>query len=72
MTFRRFELCRHDDVSGISGTGRVAEGIQFSSGKCVIAWLSKTPSISIFDSVEALLAVHGHDGATELIWLEKS
>jgi hypothetical protein len=71
MAFRRFELCRHADVSGISGTGRVAEGIQFSSGTCVIEWLSRTPSMGIFDSVEDLLAVHGHDGATELIWLDE-
>jgi hypothetical protein len=71
MTARRFELCRHDDVSGISGTGRVAEGIQFSTGKCVIEWLSRTPSISIFDSIEELLTIHGHDGKTELIWLDE-
>jgi hypothetical protein len=70
MAFRRFDLCRLDDVSGVSGTGRVAEGVCFSSGKAVISWLSSTPSISIFDSVEELLSVHGHKGKTIVRWLD--
>ena len=70
MAFRRFDLCRLDDVSGISGTGRVAEGVCFSSGKCVISWLSSTPSLGIFDSVDELLAVHGHKGKTVVRWLD--
>ncbi len=70
MTFRRFELCRHDDVTGVSGAGKVAEGVQFSTGKCVIAWLSETPSVTIFDDIDALMAIHGHGGKTELVWLD--
>lgn len=70
MACRRFELCRLDDVSGVSGTGTVAEGVCFSTGKCVIEWLSRTPSLGIFDSVEELLTIHGHQGSTELVWLD--
>ena len=70
MAFRRFDLCRLDDVSGVSGTGRVAEGVCFSSGKCVISWLSSMPSIGVFDSVDELLAVHGHKGKTVVRWLD--
>ena len=72
MAFRRFLLCRYDDVSGVSGTGKVAEGVQFSTGKCVIAWLSTTPSVSIFDGVDELMAVHGHDGKTKLVWMDEA
>jgi hypothetical protein len=70
MASRRFELCRYEDVSGVSGTGRVAEGVQFSTGKCVIGWLGKTPSITIFDNIDELIAVHGHDGKTRLLWVD--
>jgi len=72
MAFRRFMLCRLDDVSGVSGTGKVAEGVQFSTGKCAIAWLSITPSVSIFDGVDELMAVHGHEGKTELVWMDEA
>ena len=40
MTARRFELHRDDDVSGVSGTGVVAEGVLFSSGRVALEWLS--------------------------------
>ena len=70
MAFRRFTLCRHDDVSGVSGTGEVAEGVQFSSGKCVLGWLSTTPSVSVFDGIDELMAVHGHGGSTALEWID--
>ena len=31
-----FQLHRHEDESGVSGTGIVAEGVQFSDGKCAL------------------------------------
>lgn len=35
---RRFHLVRDDDETGISGTGVVAEGIEFSNGMCAACW----------------------------------
>jgi hypothetical protein len=74
---RRFHFNRKQDVSGVSGTGKVCEGIQFSDGKCAVRWLTKTASTEMWDTVEEAIAVHGHGGATELVWddgaaLEKS
>ena len=69
--FRRFELIRYEDKSGISGIGKIAEGVIFSSGKCALAWTIKDiPSVTIYDSVEQVIAIHGHDGKTELKWID--
>lgn len=67
---RRFRLIRHFDVSGVSGTGVVAEGVEFGDGAVALRWKGDHPSTVAWDSVESILAVHGHDGATELIWLD--
>jgi len=69
--FRRFELIRHEDETGISGTGKIAEGVVFSSGKCALAWTVKDiPSVTIYDSVGQVVTIHGHDGKTELRWID--
>jgi hypothetical protein len=45
------------------------EGVVFSSGKCVIHWLTASKSVSIFDSLEQMLQIHGHpEYGTEIVW----
>jgi len=66
---RNFRLVRTEDVSGISGTGIIAEGVQFSSGKCVLAWTTEYQSVAVYDSIEELDAIHGHNGRTHIEWL---
>ncbi len=66
---RTFVLIRDRDVSGVSGTGKVAEGVVFGGRRTVVYWLSDTPSINIYASVEEMLSVHGHDGATHVEFL---
>jgi len=57
---RRFTMERQNDVSGVSGTGIVLEGVLFSTGVVVIHWLTPPPrgSISVFDSLEQFLSIH--------------
>jgi hypothetical protein len=57
---RRFTMRRVSDVSGVSGTGTVLEGVLFSTGIVVIHWLTPPPrgSISVFDSIEQFLSIH--------------
>lgn len=57
---RRFVMRREFDISGVSGTGLVLEGVHFSTGVVVIHWLTPPPrgSISVFDSLEQFLAIH--------------
>jgi hypothetical protein len=70
--FRRFVLDRNVDLTGVSGTGVVAEGIEFSDGVCVLHWIGQWPSSVVHyeRGLEAVLAVHGHDGRTVLRFLD--
>lgn len=67
---RSFQLIRHRDVSGVSGTGPVAEGTQFTDGSAALHWYGEHPSTAVWPSVADILAVHGHQGATVLRWLD--
>ena len=62
-----FQLHRSTDVHGNSGTGMVAEGVIFSSGKCAMQWLSGVASVAVFDSLSDLMAIHGHGGKTVVL-----
>jgi hypothetical protein len=66
---RCFELHRDVDETGISGTGVVAEGIEFSDGVVSIHWLSEWPSSVVWyeRGMEAVEAVHGHGGKTRIV-----
>lgn len=67
---RKFYLSRVEDKSGVSGVGIVAEGVQFENGKCVLSWLTAHTSIAIYDNIEELEAIHGHNGKTVVVWTE--
>jgi len=69
MAISIFYLERIEDPSGVSGTGKVAEGVRFSDGPCVLRWLTATSSIAIYDSLEDLEKIHGHDGKTRIVLL---
>lgn len=68
MSARTFLLVRDEDASGVSGTGVVAEGVAFSNGKLVLAWVTGEATLGIYDSMEQLLKIHGHNGATRIEW----
>ena len=68
---RRFYFDRQTDVSGTSGTGAVVEGVQFSDGQVVLRWRTQPhSSVCIYRSIEAAVYIHGHDGATNLTWVD--
>ena len=69
---RRFELHRDIDVSGVSGVGIVAEGVEFTDGSAVIRWHGEHPSTVVWPSTDAAMAIHGHSGATRLVWLDET
>lgn len=70
---RRFRLERAIDVTGISGTGVVAEGVEFSDGVVAMRWCSRWPTSVVFHDmgIRAVEAVHGHGGATKVVWLDE-
>jgi len=65
---RTFILDRKIDVSGVSGCGAVAEGCLFDSGEAVVHWKGEHASINIYHSLEDVLAVHSHGGATVVVF----
>lgn len=65
---RKFVLYRHRDVSGVSGIGCVAEGVEFSDGIVAIRWLGATPSTVIWESIEHAEKIHGHSGSTTFVF----
>lgn len=65
---RTFILYRIIDASGVSGTGVVAEGVQFSDGTCVCRWLTATATTTMYNSIEDVQKIHGHEGATKIIF----
>ncbi len=69
---RRFELHRDRDVTGVSGAGVVAEGVEFTDGTVALRWASAWPTSVVFHDrgIEAVRAVHGHSGATRIVWLD--
>lgn len=65
---RKFHFERREDASGVSGCGMVAEGIIFSNGHVALTWLSKHPSINVYDSIEDVEIIHGHEGKTKIVF----
>lgn len=69
---RRFYLERNADVSGVSGIGVVAEGVEFSDGTVAMRWITNhTPrSTVIHESMDAVKAIHGHGGMTIVVRID--
>lgn len=68
MTGSTFTLHRSVDPSSVSGTGVIAEGVEFTDGTVALRWLSATPTTTVFNDVRDVLHIHGHNGLTELVW----
>ncbi|MFB7596926.1 hypothetical protein [Streptomyces sp. NPDC056160] len=64
---RLFVLQRDRDVTGVSGQGPVADGVQWPDGTVALRWRER-PSTAVWDSLDLMLSVHGHDGATRVVW----
>lgn len=67
---RRFYLQRNTDVTGVSGTGRVADGILWTDGTVSVRWLGERPSTVFWDDLAHAEHVHGHGGHTRIVWLD--
>ena len=62
---KRFVLIRHEDPSGVSGKGLVAQGVEFPDGWISLQWIESASKVpSHWQSMDHLLAVHGHGGKT--------
>lgn len=72
LTAKRFELHRDEDVTGVSGTGVVAEGIEFSDGVVALRWVTEWPTSVVFHDkgMASVDHVHGHTGKTRVVFLD--
>jgi len=69
---RRFFLQRHYDVSGVSGEGLVAWGTEYPNGKVTVVWCvpGMPQSVVIYDSLDEVVEINGHNGATKIMILD--
>jgi hypothetical protein len=75
---RTFMLVRGEDVTGISGTGIVAEGVEWSDGTVVLRWLKAgtarpdhvRPTTVLHDDIDSVIGLHSHDGRTQVVWAD--
>jgi hypothetical protein len=65
---RTFKLVRDEDETGISGTGVVAEGMEFSNGMCAMSWLTAMHSVAVYPNVRQLESIHGHNGRARVVY----
>ncbi|MET7631697.1 hypothetical protein ABZS53_14775 [Streptomyces sp. NPDC005499] len=66
----RFHLDRTEDVTGISGTGTVAGGVIFPDGTVAMRWNTGTSSTAIYDSIDDITEIHGHNDATTVTLID--
>ena len=72
-----FKVVRKSDASGVSGTGRVLDGVVFHNGKVAICWRTENKhgytSVAVYDSFKAFKFIHidSHPtNDTEVVWLK--
>jgi hypothetical protein len=61
-------LERDIDVSGISGTGVVAYGIEFPDGQIVLRWDTEVNSTVIYNNTKDLERIVSHGGRTRVVF----
>ncbi len=74
---RIFQLVREEDVSGISGTGVIAEGVEFTDGTVAMRWAFSEgpagyifPTLAFHPDIRNVERLHGHGGRTKVVWAE--
>lgn len=71
---RLFLLVREVDVTGVTGTGDIAEGVQFTDGTVVLRWKPQPQraahsSTAVWPDLDSMIGIHGHDGKTRVVWV---
>lgn len=67
---KRFNLVRNEDETGVSGTGLVAQGVEFDDGTCAMRWLTSKASTAVYNDILDLEDIHGHNGKTVVVWID--
>lgn len=71
--YRRGEMPNHNETQKNSPDKPQFEGVIFEGGKVAIHWLTAKSSVSVWDSFEDMMAIHGHpEYLSELVWHDTS
>ena len=57
---------------GVSGTGRVLEGVLTDSGRVMVEWITPYKTIGVYDTLEQFVALHvqlPHE--SEIVWIDE-
>lgn len=66
---RTYRLVRDQDVTGVSGTGTVADGVLWPDGTTTLRWRGEWPTTVTHDrGMASAEHIHGHDGRTHVEW----
>lgn len=67
---KHFYLDRVIDESGMSGLGKVAEGVVLPNGVAVMWWLCPPHSVQVYQTIKDLHHIHKHGkkNTTKLVW----
>lgn len=69
---RHFRVIRDVDVSEVSGTGHVADGVVFSDGEAAVHFLGRWPTTTPHpDGMTSVEGIHGHGGSTRIVFLDE-
>jgi hypothetical protein len=59
----------HDENQRNAPDAPQFQGIEFDDGCVAVRWLTAKRSVSVWDSMEDMLAIHGHpEYGSELVW----
>lgn len=70
---KAFHMIRVADESGVSGTGKVLEGVVFKDGTTVVRWCTETASTAVYKNFKEFKKIHidAHpDNETEIKWFD--
>ena len=68
---KHFYLWRKVDETGMSGTGKVAEGVELPNGVCVMWWIVDPYSVVIYKDIKELEHIHSHGRKTTEVIFEE-
>lgn len=52
----------------MSGTGTIAEGVEFHDGQVAISWFGQHHILEVAPNIDTWVLIHGHQGKTEVVW----
>lgn len=69
VPFKRFKLIRTVDVTGISGTGDIAYGVQYPDQSCALFWL-KHGTHGYYKNIGQLRDIHCYNDNARVEWVD--